>query len=168
MRAGLVGRPRAKSTGYQRPCRMKAVNGQGSWYETGTVDHVPDREIADLDAAVVQLGQQLAERQIRLLRDPFENAIALTGQGKGPMTSHRLSRQITLFSIQPRPSLHGGLADFEERRRPEPAHAGAERCDDPFSQIQGEGASIDAGLQPTQHPGSDFRRAGIYLTQAST
>jgi hypothetical protein len=33
MRAGLVGRPRAKSTGYQRPCRTKAVNGQGRWYD---------------------------------------------------------------------------------------------------------------------------------------
>jgi len=30
---GSIMRPRAKSTGYQWPCRTKAVNGQGRWYK---------------------------------------------------------------------------------------------------------------------------------------
>src|SRR5690349_20433415 len=46
MRAGLVGRPRAKSIRYQRPCRTKTVNGQGRWYNQPS--SAPDRAAGSL------------------------------------------------------------------------------------------------------------------------
>src|SRR3978361_2087202 len=104
--------------------------------EAGTIDNVPQGKIADLDAAAFQFGQQCTQRQIWLLRDPFENAVTFLGQGKGPIPTRRLCRNATLFSIQPCPSLHGRLADLEHCRRLKPAHTRAERCHNAFSQIQ--------------------------------
>lgn len=54
-------------------------------------------------------GQDL---QIRLLRDPFDNPVALAGPCKGPLTpslacsvAHRPGRHATLLPVQPRPLL---------------------------------------------------------------
>src|SRR3954466_782069 len=48
MRAGLVGRPRAKSIGYQRSRRTKPVNGRGRWY-----DFLDEAQSSDLYVTIV-------------------------------------------------------------------------------------------------------------------
>ena len=55
--------------------------------ETGAVNDVPDSKIAHRDPTALQLSPQRTQRQIRLLRDPFDNPVALAGQYKWPMTT---------------------------------------------------------------------------------
>jgi GxxExxY protein len=55
MRAGLVGRPRAKSIRYQRPCRTKAVNQQGRWYRGRTLPLGFRADILMADTVVVEV-----------------------------------------------------------------------------------------------------------------
>src|SRR3954449_673897 len=104
MRAGLVGRPRAESIGYQRPCRMKAVNRQGRWYEqrkgeamdSEDLGFLPATELAELirtkKLSPVEYMQALLARIEAL--DPKVNACASRAADQARAAARRAEAQL--------------------------------------------------------------------------
>src|SRR5438105_8805798 len=117
--------------------------------ETRATDQVPQRMIAGLAAALLQFGQDLAQRHIRLPGDAGNNPVPLLQQGERPLAAHRLGGNAATLPLQPRPALHRGLADLKPSRNLSTAHASPIRRNDTFTQIHRIRTS-HAGWPPSQ------------------
>ena len=74
---------------------------------------MPKRIVADHQAAVGQLPEQSAQRQVRFLGDPRQNPIALARHKVGPGGPHLLRRRTAERALALRPLHNAGDADHK-------------------------------------------------------
>src|SRR5258707_7852928 len=117
--------------------------------ETNVVNEMPDTVIADLNAALVQLRQQFASGDIRLLFNSRPYPCLLGGQREGLFATHRQCRRTARLGLAFGPADRRGVTDLVMRRRPLAAHAGGDGRDNAFAQIE-RIRSCHAGWPPFQ------------------
>src|SRR5258708_14532753 len=117
--------------------------------ETNVVNEMPDTVIADLNTALVQLRQQFASGDIRLLFNTSPYPCLFTGQREGLFAAHRQRRRTARFGLASGPADRRGVAHLIMRRRSLPAHAGGDGGDNAFAQIE-RIWSCHAGWPPVQ------------------
>ena len=77
------------------------------------LEKMPKRIVADHQAAVGQLPEQSAQRQVRLLGDPRQNLIPLPRHKVRPAAAHLPRRRSTDGAMALRPLHNAGDADHE-------------------------------------------------------
>src|SRR5713101_8621780 len=80
------------------------------------LEEVPDREVADFDAPLRQLGYQRPQGDIWLLGQAGQQPVTLRGQGVGSMSPHRTGRRIAGRPEPLRPLHDAGNAHTEGGR----------------------------------------------------
>jgi hypothetical protein len=97
------------------------------------VNEMPDAVIADFNAALVQLRQQFAPGDIRLLFNPRSYPCLFIGQREGLFATHRQCGRTAGLGLSFGPTDRRGVADPVMRRRPLPAHASGDGRDNAFA-----------------------------------
>src|ERR1700704_6188093 len=106
------------------------------------MDEVPDRSVVDLKAALGELGDEPAQREVFLLGPPQQPSTMLAGDRLRLVAAHLARRSAARFPEAPNPIDDCADAHAKLRRRLAPRYATfLNRRNHPFAKIQGIGSA---------------------------
>jgi len=125
------------------------------------LEEVPDREVADFDAPLRQLGYQRPQGDIWLLGQAGQQPVTLRGQGVGSMSPHRTGRRIAGRPEPLRPLHDAGNAHTEGGRNLPATLPAQNRGHHSFAKIKRIWSSHRMlASNPSQHLESELNRFG--------